>query len=291
MPEDVRTCTLCGSDRSAPFDHRSFRGRDVNKRVCLDCGMVYQSPRMTEAETAAFYTDEYRLLQEGSTDPTARNVTIQNARASSLYNFIKPVLHAISRHLDVGCSMGILLQHFQDAYHNQSVGVEPGEAHRIHARNQGLAIYATLADLEKAGEARFDLVSMSHVLEHFPDPVGFLSHLRETLLIPDGWLLLEVPNLYAYDSFEVAHLVAFSPHTLREVLRISGFDIVKLEKHGRPTSALLPLFLTVLCRSTEQLGTLPILPARGVALKRRIGMFRRRILTRLFPQRAWLVRG
>jgi SAM-dependent methyltransferase len=291
MPEDVRTCALCGSDRSAPFDHRSFRGRKVTNRICLDCGLVYQSPRMTEAEAAAFYADEYRLLQEGSSDPTARNMTVQNARASSLHDFIQPVLPAISRHLDIGCSMGILLRHFQGAYHNQAVGVEPGEAHRIHACKEGLTVYATLEDLEKAGEARFDLVSMSHVLEHLPDPVGYLTHLRERVLTPAGWLLLEVPNLYAHDSFEVAHLVAFSLHTLREVLHKSGFDIVRFEKHGRPNSALLPLFLTVLCRPPRQPGTRPIRPERGVALKRRVGMLWRRILARLFPQRAWIVRG
>jgi len=290
MPEDVRTCTLCASNRSALFDQHSFHGRQVINRICVNCGLVYQSPRMTEAETAAFYADEYRLLQEGSTEPTARNVSIQNARAASMYDFVQPVLSTISRHLDIGCSMGILLQHFQEAYHNQAVGVEPGDTHRVHACKQGLTVYATLDDLEKAGEARFDLISMSHVLEHLSDPVGTLTRLRESFLDPAGWLLLEVPNLYAHDSFEVAHLYAFSPHTLHEVLRKSGFENVKFKKHGRPNSALLPLFLTVLCHPAQQPDTRPIRRERGVALKRRIGMLRRRILAKLFPQRAWLVR-
>jgi SAM-dependent methyltransferase len=291
MPEDVRTCILCGSDRSAPFDHRSFRGRSVTNRVCLNCGLVYQSPRMTVAESAAFYAEEYRLLQEGSTDPTARNVTVQKARAASLYEFVRPIIPSASRHLDIGCSLGILLQHFQSACQSRSVGVEPGEAHRIHARKEGLTVYAALEQLEKAGEARFDLISMSHVLEHLPDPVGYLVHLREFVLAPDGQLLLEVPNLYAHDSFEVAHLYAFSPHTLGEVLRRSGFEIVKFEEHGRPNSALLPLFLTALCRPAAQPDVRPVRPEAGVALKRRSGMFRRRILARLFPKRTWLVRG
>ncbi len=291
MPEDVRTCALCGSDHSAPFDQRTFHGRKVTNRICLDCGLVYQSPRMTEVEATVFYADEYRLFQEGSTDPTARNLTIQKARASSLYDFIQPVLPAVFRHLDIGCSTGILLQQFQDAYHNQAVGAEPGEAHRIHAREKGLTVYATLEDLEKAGEARFDLISISHILEHLPDPVGTLTHLRERILTPTGWLLLEVPNLYAHDSFEVAHLVAFSLHTLREVLNKSGFDIVIFAKHGRPNSALLPLYLMVLCRPARQPGIRPVRPERGVAIKRKVGMLWRRILTRLFPQRAWIVRG
>jgi SAM-dependent methyltransferase len=291
MSEDVRTCILCGSTRNAFFDRREFRGRPVTNCICLDCGLVFQSPRMTETESAAFYAEEYRLLQEGSAGPTARNVAAQEARARSLLEFARPALSSVSRHLDIGCSLGILLRHFQSAYRNQPVGVEPGEAHRLQAGKSGLKVYASIEDLEKAREARFDLVSMSHVLEHLPDPVGYLGHLRDAVLAPDGRLLLEVPNLYAHDSFEVAHLYAFSSHTLGEVLRRAGFEIVRFEKHGRPNSALFPLFLTVLCHPAAQPDLRPVSPERGVAGKRRLGMLLRRALSKLFPRRAWLVRG
>jgi SAM-dependent methyltransferase len=194
----------------------------------------------------------------------------------------------VERHLDIGCSLGILLQYFQVEYHNQAVGVEPGEAHRDQARKEGLTVYATLDDLEKDGEVRFDMISMSHVLEHLPDPVGILTHLREALLTADGRLLLETPNLYAHDSFEVAHLFAFSPHTLREVLRRSGFIIDKFEQHGRPNSQILPLFLTALCHPAEQSERFSIRVERHVAIKRSGGMFCRSILARLSPKCAWL---
>lgn len=291
MPEDVLICPLCGSGRSQFFDRREFRGQVVTNRLCQECGLVYQSPRMTEAESAAFYAEEYRLLYEGSTDPTVRNVTVQRARAESLFTFARPVVEKVARHLDIGCSLGILLQRFAETYHCQPVGIEPGEAHRAHARKEGLAVYAALEEVEKAGEARFDLVSMSHVLEHLPNPVEYLAHLRETLLTPDGWLLLEVPNLYAHDSFEVAHLLAFSPHTLREVLRKSGFSTVKFERHGRPNSALIPLYLNALCRPAAQTYLSAVCPEKWVGLKRRAGMLRRRILSGFFPKRAWLMQG
>jgi trans-aconitate methyltransferase len=167
------------------------------------------------------------------------------------------------------------------------VGIEPGEAYREYASRQGLKVYKALDELENTAEARFDLVSMSHVLEHLPDPVGSLTHLLETVLAPDGWLLLEVPNLYAHDSFEVAHLVSFSSHTLAQTVEKAGFEIVKLERHGRPRSQLLPLYITVLARP-EVSQVHKLLPEKQVLLKRRIGMFRRRILERLLPKRAWV---
>jgi len=288
MPESVMQCPLCGSGSSRPFDRREFHGHLVENRICWRCGLVYQSPRMTEIEAAAFYAEEYRLLQEGSSDPTSRNMAAQDKRAGSLLEFTQPVIPAVSRHLDIGCSMGILLQHFREKYHNQVAGVEPGEAHRLRARGNGITVYASLEELKKAGEMRFDLVSMSHVLEHLADPVGYLIHLRQSLLAADGWLLLEVPNLYAHDSFEVAHLVAFSRHTLEETIRRSGFGIAKFEKHGRPNSELFPLFLTALCRPVAQPDLSPVRPEHGVAFKRRIGMLRRWLLERALPGRAWL---
>jgi 2-polyprenyl-3-methyl-5-hydroxy-6-metoxy-1,4-benzoquinol methylase len=291
MTEIVQFCPLCSSEYSRLFDSRSFRGQVVVNRICQRCGLVFQSPRMTEAESDAFYAKEYRLLQEGSAGPTERNVAAQNKRADSLLDFVRPEVRALSRHLDIGCSIGILLENFRRTYHNTGVGVEPGEAHRLHARREGLTVHASLDELEKAGEARFDLISMSHVLEHLPDPVGYLTGLRESILAPDGWLLLEVPNLYAHDSFEVAHLFAFSHHTLCEVLRQSGFSVVKFKQNGYPNSRIIPLFLTALCHPTSQPDLSPVHPERGVAYKRAAGMFRRRILARLFPKLAWLAQG
>ncbi len=258
-------------------------------RICLDCGLVFQSPRMTNAESAAFYAEEYRLLNEGSLDPTARNMAAQHARAESLLAFTGPLVEKVSCHLDIGCSMGILLQRFAENYHCQPAGIEPGEAHRARARKEGLTVYASLEELEKAGTGRFDLISMSHVLEHLPDPVGYLVHLREKLLDAPGWLLLEVPNLYAHDSFEVAHLVSYSSHTLLQTLESAGYEIVRIKQHGRPRSAVLPLYITLLARpKTIFPQSLKVRAEKQVPLKRQIGMLRRRILEKLMPSRAWL---
>lgn len=286
--EEVNVCPLCANRHSRFFIRKLFRGQEVINRVCQGCGLVFQSPRMTVVELDAFYAGEYRLLQEGSADPTARNILSQKGRSMAMLDFVHPFLSAVSHHLDIGCSLGILLQQFQATYGCQSTGVEPGDAHRIHAQEQGLTVYPSLDTLEKSGEVRFDLVSMSHVLEHMADPVGYLTHLRESLLTPDGWLLLEVPNLYAHDSFEVAHLIAFSSHTLRQALEQASFEIVFLEAHGRPRSDMIPLYITVLARPQSGAPrTWNLVPEKQIALKRRVGMFRRRVLERLFPRRAW----
>ncbi len=288
MPATVSSCPLCGSEHSAPFDRRTFRRQPVVNRLCQSCGLVYQSPRMDDAELTVFYEAEYRQLYQGGEGPDAKDLSVQSRRAAALLAFSKDRLSPVKRHLDIGCSAGLLLQHFQGAYNCQSLGVEPGTAYRQYARNQGLTVYASLDEVKGQEMERFDLVSMAHVLEHLPDPVGYLEGLRKDLLEPEGWLLVEVPNLYAHDSFEVAHTVSYSAHTLRQTLGKAGFEIIALEAHGRPRSRLLPLYLTALARPFEKSSSFRVQPERMVRLKRWWGMSRRRVLTRLFPRQAWL---
>jgi hypothetical protein len=147
-------------------------------------------------------------------------------------------------------------------------------------------VYAAIEDLPAERQDRCDLISLAHVLEHLSNPVGYLTYLREKHLTAAGWLLLEVPNLYCHDSFEIAHLVSFSAHTLRQTVQKACFEVVKLEAHGRPRSELLPLYLTVLARPGQSTGV--IRPEKSVARKRQLGMFRRRVLQKLFPKKAWL---
>ena len=292
MTEAVPACPLCADDRSKFFDQSEFHGQNVTYRLCENCGLVYQSPRMTQAESAAFYTQEYRLFNEGSALPTQRNLANQRGRTASLQVFSKRSISAIRRHLDIGCSTGLLLQVFQAAYQCKSIGIEPGEAHRDIARKAGLTVYASLDELERSETGRFDLISMAHVLEHLPDPVRYLAHLRDNLLEPTGWLLIEVPNLYSHDSFEPAHLVAYSAHTLQQIMEKAGFEIIRLEEHGRPRSAWLPLYITLLVRpGSEAKATFRLRPERGVKFKRQVGISSRHVLERLFHRWMWNTDG
>lgn len=281
-------CPLCGSRKSALFDQRSFRDIPVTNRLCQDCGLVYQSPRMSEAQLNAFYESEYRQLYQGSQGPDRKDLAVQEGRAAALLEFTRPYIKEIKRHLDIGCSAGLLLQSFRGAFACQSVGIEPGTAYRDYARQLGLQVYASLDELHAAQEAPFDLVSLAHVLEHLPDPVDYLHRLRTDLLAKHGRLLLEVPNLYAHDSFEVAHLVSYSEHSLQQVLRKAGFETLALQAHGRPRSHLIPLYLTAIAIPAEPQDGYHLEPEKRVVWKRRAGMLRRWLLTRLQPDRAWI---
>lgn len=306
MTETVSDCPLCGEPGSRPFDQRSFRGYPITNRICMTCGFVFQSPRMTEAELQVFYAAEYRRLYQGSEGPSTKDLAVQTQRARALLAFIQSYsgVPAPSYEdylfLDIGCSAGKLMECFAQAFRCRVVGVEPGDAYRQEDQRRGLDVYATLEGFEQSGQYPCNLISLIHVLEHLPDPVHYLAHLRQKLLRPGGWLLVEVPNLYIHTCFEVAHLTSFSAHTLAQTLNQAGFEVVALKKHGVPRSRLLPLYITLLTRPiSESVVDGQMSPAstgirrkviseHNVQLKRRIGMLHRRVVTRLFPSLAWI---
>ena len=291
MPVNVEACPLCGSSKSELFDRRVVQAELVTNRLCKSCGLVYQSPRMSTDELESFYQKEYRKVYQGSEGPNTKDVEVQRGRAAALAAFAGEDLTPGIRHLDIGSSAGILLLGFQEQFQTAPVGIEPGTAYREFAQSKGLTVYESVEQLRASQELPFQLVSLAHVLEHIPDPVAYLISLREDLLAPDGLLLLEAPNLYAHDSFEIAHLFAFSSHTLTQTLWKAGFRVIRSRQHGQPRSQLLPLYITMLARPLTDgalAGERLPKPEVNVSLKRNLGMLRRRVLQKFFPHRAWL---
>ena len=283
-------CLLCGSEQKKLFDRAESFGYPLVFYQCEHCGLVFQSQEESQAADPEFYATTYRKIYQANEEPTAKDLWVQGQRSQHLIDSIrKSGANGVANMLDIGASAGVLLQAFQQAFSCAVTGVEPGEAYRAFAEQKGIRMFPSVDDLIASEPERFDLVSMSHVLEHLPDPVGMLRLIREKLLTENGLLLLEVPNFYAHDSYELAHLACYTPHTLTEALRLAGFQVVQLERHGIPRSDLLNLYLTILARP----ALIPSDPAsarpeKNVRQKRNIAMLYRRIAQRLFPHRAWL---
>ncbi len=287
--KNILECPLCNSTKRHLFENLEEDGQVMIFQICLRCGLVYQSPRMDEDDLEKFYAREYRIQRQNTEDPIAKDLQMQDARASALLEMIQPRLPQVSRHLDIGSSSGALLQRFYEQYGCVSIGVEPGEAYRGYSQAQDLRIYTSLDALSAANEAPFDLISMLHVIEHVVDPVQTLLSLRQSKMQPGGYLLLEVPNLIDHESLELSHLYAFTRSTLREIVRQAGFRVLWTKAHGSFRSPILNLYITLLAqaesdpRSPRTVLSNPI----GIKTRRRLGKIKREIFTRYFPDWTW----
>ncbi|MGJ4748410.1 class I SAM-dependent methyltransferase, partial [Leptospira sp. SA-E8] len=136
--------------------------------------------------------------------------------------------------LDVGCSEGVFFGALRDiGYGEEMYGVEPNpEFAAFAARQTGARVYPSLDGLTE----RFDLITLSHVFEHFLRPDEFLREIRKNLS-ETGLLYIDVPDVNEYASLadlHIAHLYHFSSRTLTELLEVSGFKVVACEAHRPP---------------------------------------------------------
>jgi len=287
--DTTQVCPLCKSDQRSVFEHVTSFGFDLTYYQCQNCALIFQAAGESQAADPNFYEETYRKVYQAQEEPTAKDLRIQRQRAMHRVQYLQSLgVERINRALDIGASTGIFLETIAKKLQAQIMGVEPGKVYRHFAEARGITMAASIDDLLQMKPERFDLVSMMHVLEHLPDPLQALSTIRESLLNPDGYLLIEVPNFYAHDSYELAHLTCFTPHSLREMLLQSGYYIINEQKSGFPRSKILNLYLTILAKPAQS-GTVSraLIPDRQVRLKRDLAMFYRKVVQKVFPGLAW----
>jgi 2-polyprenyl-3-methyl-5-hydroxy-6-metoxy-1,4-benzoquinol methylase len=143
--------------------------------------------------------------------------------------------------LDYGCGSGILVDRLAKRG-CIAAGVDTSMSNIDYAREhfKGQFVCGDVDSLIRR-KWRFDVIILSHVLEHLVDPRAFLAKMKE-LLRKDGQLLIAVPNLWAYKEhswregnlylvFDSTHCVAFSPYSLEQVLTESDYAVEDLATH------------------------------------------------------------
>jgi 2-polyprenyl-3-methyl-5-hydroxy-6-metoxy-1,4-benzoquinol methylase len=160
------------------------------------------------------------------------------------------------RVLDVGCGGGSFLFRMQNAGWDV-VGIEPdvNAAARLGGKSS-IPIFSSLDELVNANGLKFDLIVLSHVVEHLSDPISMLLILRNLLKV-DGRLVLTTPNARSlglrlfgssWRGLEAPrHFNIFSPTSITETLLRSGFFVVKIKTECRYAGSLWYISLLARC--------------------------------------------
>jgi predicted TPR repeat methyltransferase len=167
-----------------------------------------------------------------------RGVTSADYEGFRLPAYLRQVLPADrgARVLDIGCGFGSMLQALRDLGYRSLQGVDISAEAVEASRGRGLDV-TRIDDLDgycRASTGRFDLILMSHVLEHLDKTgiIGTLRLIRERILAPGAALVIMVPNAqsatgcyWAYEDF--THHTLFTAGSLQFVLRAAGFTSVE----------------------------------------------------------------
>jgi SAM-dependent methyltransferase len=243
---------------------------------CRACGLQFLNPRPSAASLASFYPEDYYAYVETEPIPIGRvqaflewlgwwskrglrqafwrypsSIRIGRwglrlllwplwIRMVVLGKDLKVVPYqGQGRLLEVGCGKGAWLD-YQRQYGFAVTGVELSRS-AVEVAHRRYTLDVRLGTLEEAKlpDRSFDLIYMSHVFEHLPDPAATLDDMRR-ILDTEGLVILKVPNIASASArrFGAAwlgldlprHLYHFSPDTITELLRRHGF-VVRAIRH------------------------------------------------------------
>lgn len=210
--EEVTKCPICTKNDcidkySKVYDYlnRDFQ-REYELSSCRECRHSFLSKRPIEEEIYKFYEKHYYTHENKK-----KLFKLDYIKSSVLfltklpYKFIYSAFYSEIKNiskgsiLDVGCGNGeYILKMKKKGWETYGIETDP-EALEICKRKipNGNFSNQKLNNFSFEGK-KFDLIYMSHVLEHVYDPLKYLQ-ICSNLLKKDGKVLIKVPN---YGSLE-----------------------------------------------------------------------------------------
>ncbi len=259
---------LCAPDRNPHGDPT----RQFHVVRCRRCGLCFQNPRPTVSGLAQFYPDHYYAYRPSASRPRPGFQTFSRAierwskmgirqafceypcpggwwtrwllrlllwpmwlRLRLLGRDLKIIPYVGSgRFLDLACGTGGDLA-YQRQYGWRVTGVEWNPAAARIARDEyGLDVRTGTLEDAKFPDRAFDVVHLSHVFEHLPDPAATLEELHR-IVDHGGLVIFKVPNMASasakrFGAFWLGldlprHLTHFTPQTMTALLRRHGFRV------------------------------------------------------------------
>lgn len=201
---DVVTCPNCKSVDCVPSVRDYYS--------CGTCG-VFFLPNMDEERLFTYYhSGGYRERHKQADE--ARH---QKRRAEHIIQYIEKA----SVFVDVGCSMGILMDAVKEKTGAKCYGVD---IDTVLTSN----VYG---DIESVPEPA-DCVTLIHSLEHMPHPLMELRTIHSRMKW-GGQIVIEVPNAAGYKgAFAFPHVVMFDEFSLFWTMKAAGFDVEYVVIHG-----------------------------------------------------------
>ena len=227
----IRHCALCTSElqiiTKSQWNVPGLGRKDIGFSHCPRCGMVQQSPTVTQREMTHFYqtTAVYNRYSEDYSPADEKIMAVSR----NIYDLLELAGNMPQTIFQVGCSDGYTLSRYRDAGADSVLGIDPSKFNQKVAKHF-YGIDSVCMEFEQfETEQRFGLAILTHVLEHLYDPKLTLEKCNK-FLYPGGWLLAEVPLLEkeeyfptGYLSFE--HINYFTANLFSQMIESCGFEI------------------------------------------------------------------
>jgi SAM-dependent methyltransferase len=202
---------------------------------CNNCTMVFAYPLPDEEELRKYNAGYFDNAHGGmSTHPltVAFYSAISLLRMLHVQSFSEANKVDVKKVLEIGPGGGHFAKHWmqRNPATSQYTGVESDATCYENLKKYKVDVYAELDAVPQ--DSSFDLVVISHVLEHTTHPAEFINNCTKKLT-PGGILFIEVPcNDYQHKSADEPHLLFFDKEPMYLLLQKTGYEKIQLSYHG-----------------------------------------------------------
>ncbi len=235
-------CPLCGLESDDVLAQELRRG-EGKVLYCIDCDYGFLATNSI-ADTKAYYDNEYRKEYSHTAEAAATSPSemfeIYSGFQGNRLPFIKPLLKANSKVLEVGASAGQFLTHILHDVETVHAIELDRECCSFLKDEIGIEADSEFLENSRFANEKYDVVCAFQVMEHVEDPVNFLKSLKKVTR-PRGEVFIEVPNLrdallsvwdvqsHRKFFYHSAHLHYFTEKTLSKIAQKAGFDVANVE--------------------------------------------------------------
>ena len=236
MSKNSYQCYLCNS-HALPISRNVEFGWAIYK--CTSCGLL-----QTENPSEEFLSDYYQTSFSDNRGSYISDgyIKFANARGENQRKYIEQKSNRadFAKVLDFGAGAGCALAAYDTA---QKFAFDPDpNMRRFLSQEEDIQFVDKQSLFSGEFDGAFDLIILSHVLEHFASPLEELHALRR-ILKSDGFMFIEVPVeseralsfIQKTLKADSGHLFHFSPKTLRAMLDAApGYDVCDVTVCGPP---------------------------------------------------------
>jgi 2-polyprenyl-3-methyl-5-hydroxy-6-metoxy-1,4-benzoquinol methylase len=266
MNPQLITCPVCNhateycfSGRDLMFNH--YERFDYN--ACKNCELIFQHPLPTASRISEFYPDNYGVYEEQSRLKKISPLRLAKLKRNYGYSHLKTtVINSLLSSftsifgssqfeipyvengtlLDIGCGNGRFL-HGMHQLGWVTKGVEFNASAVEVCKKSKLDVYHGDLISAKFSSGSFDVVNLSHVIEHVPDPKSLFKEVSR-ILKPGGLFVVKTPNSKAlgrsffdtnwYANDVPRHLYLFSQKNLLKLGNDSNLNMIRMVTNSTP---------------------------------------------------------
>ena len=197
--------------------------------------MTFASPMPSDQDLQNYNSRYYESAHGGqAAHKTARSYfsAIALLRIAHLQSYLSKHDVKVSSILELGPGTGYLAGHWlQSAPLSSYFAIETDSS--CHASLKALGVQLREVSDETLYAPQYDLVIMSHVLEHVPNPQSFLAQTTRNLR-KGGALFIEVPcRDFEHKKLDEPHLLFFDKQPMNVLLNKLGFTEIEVSYHGK----------------------------------------------------------